>query len=132
MYRETQNQLIFPDDFFLPFGGKLNKENRWVRLAEMIPWWKAEEKYAKAFRQKFKGEKAYSVRIALGALYIQNRLGYTDRETVEQITENPYLQYFICLPAFQEEAPFHHSLMTHFRKRLGANIINELNEVFQL
>ncbi|MGG3986938.1 IS5/IS1182 family transposase, partial [Heyndrickxia faecalis] len=25
-------------------------------------------------------------------------------------------------------APFDHSLMTRFRKRLGANIINELNE----
>ncbi|MEZ0117793.1 UNVERIFIED_ORG: IS5 family transposase [Heyndrickxia coagulans] len=128
MYKKTEHQLTFVEDFFLPFGGKLNKENRWVRLAEMIPWWKAEEKYAKSFKQKFKGEKAYSVRIALGALYIKERLGLSDRETVEQITENPYLQYFIGLPEFQEKAPFDHSLMTRFRKRLGANIINELNE----
>lgn len=56
MYKETQNQLTFSDDFFLPFGGKLNKDNRWVKLDEMIPWWKAEKKYAKAFRKKFKGE----------------------------------------------------------------------------
>ncbi|KGT37211.1 hypothetical protein P421_16680 [Heyndrickxia coagulans P38] len=41
--------------FFQPFGGKLNKENRWVCLAELIPWWKAEEKYAKSFKKKFKG-----------------------------------------------------------------------------
>ncbi|WP_258921840.1 IS5 family transposase [Heyndrickxia coagulans] len=128
MYKKTEHQLTFVDDFFLPFGGKLNKENRWVRLAELIPWWKAEEKYAKSFKKKFKGEKAYSVRIALGALYIKERLGLSDRETVEQITENPYLQYFIGLPEFQEKAPFDHSLMTRFRKRLGANIINELNE----
>ncbi|NMH84033.1 IS5-like element ISBco3 family transposase [Heyndrickxia coagulans] len=128
MYKKTEHQLTFVEDFFLPFGGKLNKENRWVRLAELIPWWKAEEKYAKSFKKKFKGEKAYSVRIALGALYIKERLGLSDRETVEQITENPYLQYFIGLPEFQEKAPFDHSLMTRFRKRLGANIINELNE----
>ncbi|WP_179234586.1 IS5 family transposase [Heyndrickxia coagulans] len=128
MYKKTEHQLTFVDDFFLPFGGKLNKENRWVRLAEIIPWWMAEEKYAKSFKKKFKGEKAYSVRIALGALYIKERLGLSDRETVEQITENPYLQYFIGLPEFQEKAPFDHSLMTRFRKRLGANIINELNE----
>jgi IS5 family transposase len=128
VYKETENQLAFSDDFFLPFGGKLNKENRWVLLAQLIPWWKVEEKYAKAFTNTFKGEQAYPVRVALGALYIQERHGFSDRETVQQITENPYLQYFVGLPAFQETTPFHHSLMTHFRKRLGADIINELNE----
>ncbi|WP_185805368.1 hypothetical protein [Bacillus canaveralius] len=46
MYKETQNQLTFSDDFFLPFGGRLNKENRWVLLADMMPWWRTEEKYA--------------------------------------------------------------------------------------
>ncbi len=51
MYRMTENQLILPDDFFLPFGGKLNKENRWVILTSLIPWWKAEEKYAKTFKK---------------------------------------------------------------------------------
>ncbi|MEC2342396.1 IS5/IS1182 family transposase, partial [Weizmannia sp. CD-2023] len=56
MYKKTEHQLTFVEDFFLPFGGKLNKENRWVRLAELIPWWKAEEKYAKSFKKKFKGE----------------------------------------------------------------------------
>ncbi|QJE32391.1 hypothetical protein [Heyndrickxia coagulans] len=29
MYKKTEHQLTFVDDFFLPFGGKLNKENRW-------------------------------------------------------------------------------------------------------
>jgi len=126
--QKSGTSVNFRRRFFLPFGGKLNKENRWVRLADIIPWWKAEEKYAKSFKNKFKGERAYSVKIALGALYIKERLGLTDRETVEQITENPYLQYFIGLPEFQEKAPFDHSLMPRFRKRLGANIINELNE----
>jgi len=106
----------------------LNKDNRWVRLAEIIPWWKAEEKYAKSFKNSMKGEQALSVRVALGSLIIQQRLGLSDRETVNQIMENPYLQYFIELPSFQEKAPFHHSLMTRFRKRLGPDIINEVNE----
>ncbi|WP_429845957.1 transposase, partial [Caldifermentibacillus hisashii] len=106
----------------------MNKDNRWVRLAEIIPWWKAEEKYAKSFKNSMKGEQALSVRVALGSLIIQQRLGLSDRETVNQIMENPYLQYFIGLPSFQEKAPFHHSLMTRFRKRLGPDIINEVNE----
>ncbi len=34
---QHQDQIIMPGDFFLPFGGKLNEDNRWVRLAKMIP-----------------------------------------------------------------------------------------------
>ncbi|MDQ0341162.1 hypothetical protein J2S00_004006 [Caldalkalibacillus uzonensis] len=78
----TENQLVLPDDFFLPFGGKLNKENRWVILANLIPWWKAEEK-TQSFKKSFKGQKAVSVRVALGSLIIQQRLGLSNRETVQ-------------------------------------------------
>jgi hypothetical protein len=80
-----ENQLLLPDDFFLPFGGKLNKENRWVKLAQLVPWAYAEEKYAKSFRNSFRGQKAVSIRVALGALIIQERLQLSDRETVQQI-----------------------------------------------
>lgn len=128
MYHRPESQLQLFEDFFLPFGGKLNKDNRWVQLAAMIPWWRAEEKYAKAFRKSMRGQKPVSVRIALGALYIQQRQQLDDRETVQQITENPYYQYFIGLPGYQDKQPFHPSLMTHFRKRLGADIIHQVNE----
>lgn len=128
MYHRPESQLQLFDDFFLPFGGKLNKDNRWVQLAALIPWWRAEEKYAKAFRKSMRGQKPVSVRVALGALYIQERQQLDDRETVQQITENPYYQYFIGLPSYQDKSPFHHSLITHFRKRLGADVISQINE----
>jgi hypothetical protein len=44
--------------------------------------------------------------MALGALIIKERLGVSDREKVEQIRENPYLQYFIWLSSYSNEAPF--------------------------
>jgi IS5 family transposase len=50
------------------------------------------------------------------------------RETVESISENPYMQYFIGLASFEMKAPFHHSMMTHFRKRL-VNVLAEINEI---
>lgn len=81
----------------------MNKDNRWVQLAAMIPWWRAEEKYAKSFKQSMRGQVPLSVRMALGALYIQERMQLDDRETVQQITENPYYQYFLGLPQFQDE-----------------------------
>jgi len=72
LYKRTESQLFLPDDFFLPFGGKLNKDNRCVKLAQLIPWWKVEEKYAKSFKKSMKGQKALSVRVALNALIIHN------------------------------------------------------------
>lgn len=128
LYQRTESQMILPGDFFLPFGGKLAEDNRWVLLAQMIPWWKLEEKYARNFKKSLKGQKAVSIRVALGALIIQERLGTDDRETLRQILENPYLQYFLGLPEYQYRRPFHHSLMTHFRKRLGGEILDEVNE----
>lgn len=45
---------------------------------------------------------AKPLRMALGALIIQTRFQYSDRELVQQITENPYLQYFIGLPGIRK------------------------------
>lgn len=47
MYEHNANQLIMPDQFFLPFSGQLNPNNRWVVLSGLIPWSKAEDLYVK-------------------------------------------------------------------------------------
>jgi len=39
--------------------------------------------------------------MALGALIIKARMGLTDEKMVEQIKENPYLEFFIGREAFQ-------------------------------
>jgi hypothetical protein len=53
----------------------------------------------------------------------------SDRETVLQIQENMYMQYFIGFSSFSEEEPFDPSLFVEFRKRLGAEQINKINEI---
>ena len=128
MYKSSEKQIMISDDFFLPFGGKLNRKNRWVKLAELIPWWEFEDKYVGNFRSLNKGEEAFSVRVGLGTLIIKTRLAISDEETVNQIAENPYLQYFLGFPRFIEEKPFADSLITHFRKRFSPDILNEVNE----
>jgi IS5 family transposase len=128
MYKYIDNQILLPHEFFLPFGGKLDPENRWCKLAAMIPWTKIEERYAKNFKNLRSGQVACSGRIALGSLIIQNQKSLSDRDTVQEIAENVYLQYFIGLSGFETKAPFDASLMVHFRKRLGASMINEINE----
>ena len=127
MYRrEHPDQLSFKD-FFLPFGGQLSGDNRWIKLAELIPWDELEDDYASQFCKGF-GAPAKPFRIALGALIIKARLGLTDKELVEQIKENPYLQFFIGLEGYQHSAPFDPSMMVYSRKRLPESLVNACNE----
>ena len=53
---------------------------------------------------------------------------YSDRELVEQLTEDPYYQYFIGLLGYQEESPIDASTLVLFRKRLKMDVIMEANE----
>ena len=128
MYKNTEKQLKF-EDFYLPFGGKLRSDNRWVKLAKLIPWHEFEALYARTLAGTGMGAPAMSVRVALGSLIIKERLGTSDEETVEQIRENPYLQYFLGFEEYREEAPFHPTMFVHFRKRLGKDVLVGVNEV---
>lgn len=51
MYRRQRNQTTI-EDFKLPFGGKLNADNQWVKLAELMPWNEIDKKYRECFKQK--------------------------------------------------------------------------------
>jgi hypothetical protein len=55
-------------------------------------------------------------------------LGLTDEELVEQIKENPYLQFFLGLEGFQYSSAFDPSVMVYFRKRLPESVVNDCNE----
>ena len=110
MYRRpSPGQLSF-EDFYLPFGGQLSADNRWVRLASIMPWEQFESSYVEQLSAK-QGAPAKSFRMALGALIIQEHLGLSDRETVQQVRENPYLQYFLGFHEYQYEAAFDGSMM---------------------
>ncbi len=106
----------------------LNPENKWIKKAAMIPWEAIEEEYADLFPSGC-GMPAKPLRMALGALLIQKKYDYSDRELVEHIQDNPYYQYFIGLPGFQLEQPFAPSLLVEFRKRLTDEKLAEINEM---
>ncbi len=64
-------------------------------MSKLIPWDKAEEKYAKHFKDTPFSRPAKPARIAIGTLIIKEKYELSNIETVEMIAENPYLQYFI-------------------------------------
>ena len=128
MYKFDRNHQYSLSNFNQPLGMEMNPENRWVKKAAMIPWEEIEDRYADLFQSKV-GMPAKPLQTALGSLLIQKEYGYSDRELVEQIKENPYYQYFIGLPGYEYKAPFVPSLLVEFRKRLDENILADINEM---
>lgn len=127
MYKFASKQINF-SDFNQPLGLTMNSNNRWIKKAEIIPWNQLEKEYADLFEGK-NGQVAKPLRLALGALLIQIEYGYSDEETVLQIQENPYLQFFCGMSGYEDKPPFDSSLMVHFRKRLTPEIIHKVNEL---
>ena len=115
--RQCTRQLEFPD-FYLPFSGHLCPENRWVQLARLVPWQLAAEIYV-ANLCEHSGQPIVPARVAMGALLINERKGFIDRQTVAANQKNPYLQFFIGLLEFTQDQPFDASQMVDFRKRFG-------------
>ncbi len=75
------------------------------------------------------GRPGVSPRTVLGALIIKHIKKLDDRGVIEEIQENPYLQYFVGLTEFTTEPVFDPSLFVEIRKRVGKEVFDELNEM---
>lgn len=124
MYKDNRQMRL--EDFGFPYG-KLNPENEWVKLAELLPWERIEERYAAKFENN--GHPAHPCRMALGALLIKRRLRCSDEWVVRHVSENPYLQYFIGMKEYGGRCPFGASTMVAFRKRISEEGLAEIVEM---
>ena len=120
-----QNQLSL-EMFEHPFERNLDSENRWVKLAALVPWDALAEIYA-AKLDAGSGRKSVNIRTVLAALIIKHKLRLDDRGTVAMIQENIYLQYFCGLKAFATDRVFDPSLFVDIRKRLGGQEFDAFN-----
>jgi hypothetical protein len=129
MYRNANRVQLSLEEFSLPFGGRLSAENRWVESARLIPWDMVEDLYAEEFvDERTDGRPPITARIAFGSIYIKEKENLTDERTLAHITENPYMQYFLGLSAFQQEPLFDESMMVLFRKRFSKDKLDLINE----
>jgi hypothetical protein len=122
---QSQNQQTIPG-FETPFQTKLDENNRWATLSDCIPWDDLADGYYQSLSAS-QGRPAKDARLVIGAVIIKHKLCLSDEETVLQIQENPYLQYFVGLKDYQAQAPFSPSLFVEIRKRMGQAVF----DVFQ-
>lgn len=123
----SPNQLTI-SGFETPFEQALTENNRWVKLSKLLPWDRLVSVYNKSFQSK-EGRPPINGRIVLGAVIIKHMLKLSDRETIQQITENVFMQYFLGYSSFTNEAPFTAPLFVEIRERLNLDVMSEINEL---
>ena len=120
MIRYNSTRQISIEEFKTPFEIKLDRENRWIKLGSSLPWDAMASIYYRSMSAD-QGTPAIDAWIVIGAMIIKHKLKLDDRETIETIKENMYMQYFLGLKEYIYEDVFDRSLFTTLRYRLGAD-----------
>ncbi len=127
MIRYTSENQLPLSGFETPFESMLDDNNRWVTLASLIPWDELATAYYSNFHNSH-GRPAKDARLVIGAVIIKHKLCLSDEETIEQIRENLYYQYFVGLKMFQTKAIFAPSLFVEIRKRMGKHVFSAFEQ----
>jgi len=131
MYRGQDRESLELFSEFLPFEGKLDPNNRWLRIRELIPWKKLETKYASYFSDR--GRSAKDCHLVVGLLLLKHITGFSDEAIVALVNENPYMQFFCGIKKFTTQALLDPSTLSKNRKRLGAEYFAGLErETYQV
>ena len=108
------------EEFKTPSQVKLDKGNRWVTSADSVPWDSLAGIYYRSMSSDMDAP-AFGARIVIRAMIIKHKLKLDDREAIEAIRENMYIQYFLGLKDYTYEDAFNRTLFTTLRYRLGAD-----------
>ena len=126
MYKPQDRETPHLFEELFPYGGKLDAENRWLKIATLIPWEVLEKKYAESFSDR--GRPGTDARLAVGLFLLKHLSGKSDEEVVMELLENPYWQSFCGLETFATAATIEASTLSRLRKRLGPKYVREMEE----
>lgn len=102
---------------------ELNQSNRWIQLGFHLPWDSLVKIYISKFSDKH-GTPSTNPRWIIGGLIIKHVLNLSDEETLQIISENPYMQFFLDCNSFNPKYLFSPTIFVDIRKRLGNDVFN--------
>lgn len=126
MIKYTSSKQLAVDGFDTEFRQKLNPNNKWVILADAIPW----DEFVSIYTEKMSrgmGRTSISPRLAISAMIIKHLENLDDRGVVEALEENLYMQYFAGYSGFSNKRPFDPSLMVRIRLRMGKEAFDQMS-----
>jgi IS5 family transposase len=122
------------EDAFSPHWVKthiVNPTHDLVILRDIIPWQSIIDQLVSSYNPT-KGRKGRSLRLLVGTSIVARLRQLSDREVIQQMQENRYLQYFCNVPEQQRLTFLHPSTLCRFRKRLGPEGVGVIeDQVFE-
>ena len=125
MYRGKTRDQKYLFEELMPFGGKLDQENRWLKIKAMIPWEELEQEYAKNFSEGV-GRPGLDGRLVIGLILLKHMTNQSDREIEQELRENVYWQAFCGLEHFKTGKQLNASSLSKIRKTLGVEFVTKL------
>ena len=103
----------------------LNFEHPLIPLADKIDWPRFDAAFADSYSEEM-GAPGLAIRLMVGLQYLKYAFDESDESLVERWVENPYWQYFCGFTHMQHVAPLDPSSLSRWRKRVGAERLEQL------
>ena len=113
------------DLFRMRLCNMIDPRHELVRLAGLIDWEHFDTAFGGFYRERV-GRPALPTRLMAGLHLLKHMKGLSDEQLCAQWLENPYFQAFCGEAYFRHDLPFDRSSMTRWRKRIGADKLEEL------
>ena len=88
VYRKVEPDSTPPESFEFPQGGKLASDNRWVMMAQLIPWSEFESEYAQNFATSGIGKISPSTFLHVKVLKTVEQVSATSCTVIYLVTRN--------------------------------------------
>ena len=114
-----------PDGLFkTPIKRFIDMNHPLVQLADRIDWSHLEAKVEVRFSAE--GRPGVPTRFMVGMLILKSTVNLSDEELFARWSQDPYYQYFTGEFYFQHRVPHERSGLSHWRTRLGADLLDHL------
>ena len=95
-----------------------------VQLTQRMDWEPFVQQFGKMYSEE--GRPSVPIRVMVGLQYLKSLYQESDESVVAKWVENPYWQYFCGCETFQHELPCHPTSLVKWRKRVGAEGMEQL------
>jgi IS5 family transposase len=105
----------------------LNPEHPLFVIAERIDWRQFDAAIDDCYAEEL-GRPGVSTRLMVGLIFLKHTFNESDESVVARWVENPYWQFFCGCQYMQHDLPIDPSMMSKWRKRVGAERLEKLLE----
>ncbi|QEG34750.1 IS5 family transposase [Bythopirellula goksoeyrii] len=125
---KPKKQTLQRELFGAHFSEMLNPEHPLYVLAERIDWQQFDVAIDSCYADEL-GRPGVNTRLMVGLMYLKHAFNESDESVVARWVENPYWQFFCGFEYMQHDPPVDSSMMSKWRKRVGAERLEKLLEV---